>query len=178
MTKPEKLEIAFDNIPRELTEVNRWILWKWENRDGKWTKPPYQASGLYADSSNPKSWNSFAAVCTRYRAGGYDGIGFALSKDSGLVGIDFDEARDQTTGNPKPWAKNLIEALASYTEVSPSRRGFKTLVKGILPGPGHHGEELGLFNHARYFCITGNLLNGHKEIHDRQEVIDEARTMC
>ena len=35
--------VQFDNIPAKLQELNQWVVWKWETRNGKRTKPLYNA---------------------------------------------------------------------------------------------------------------------------------------
>jgi hypothetical protein len=43
--KPQGMEVNEAGIPSELKEDRRWVLWRWELRDGKWTKPPKQPNG-------------------------------------------------------------------------------------------------------------------------------------
>jgi putative DNA primase/helicase len=41
------------NIPQELRSENRWVVWKKEKRNGKWTKVPYDAkTGDFAKSND------------------------------------------------------------------------------------------------------------------------------
>jgi len=48
---PKTLKPFFENFPSELTSLNQWVLWKWQNRDGKWTKPPFSPVSLSAAKS-------------------------------------------------------------------------------------------------------------------------------
>jgi hypothetical protein len=60
----------------ELKSRARWVAWKWEERDGKQTKPPINPfTGRYASSSNPSTWGSYdqAARCAVER--GLPGVG-------------------------------------------------------------------------------------------------------
>jgi putative DNA primase/helicase len=59
MDKPARIEILYDNIPQELKALPQWCLWKWEQRDKRWTKPPYQLSGDPAKSNDPATWSTF-----------------------------------------------------------------------------------------------------------------------
>jgi hypothetical protein len=171
--KPERLSINFRTIPDELTHRAQWILWNWEKRDGKWTKPPYRPDKTPASSANPSTWISFDKALEAYKSGTWDGIGFVISKDDPYCGFDWDNCRNKETGNLRDWARSAMKRLNSYSEISPSMCGCKTLVKGKLPSGGHHNEQIGVFDSGRYFCITGNLVNGFSpNIEHRQTELD------
>ncbi len=170
--KPSKMDIKPENIPQELKDKPRWILWKWIERDEKWTKPPFDPkTGKYAESTNPETWDSFDNTFLKYKSGSWDGIGFILNKE--YTGIDFDDFRKPDGSILEP-ALSEIKRFNSYTEISPSATGFKTLIKAKLPAKGHHGESIGVFDNGRYFCITGNVMDlVSKEIEPRQEEIND-----
>ena len=45
-------------IPAALRSESRWVLWKYEIRDGKPNKVPYRANGLgQADSTSAETWH-------------------------------------------------------------------------------------------------------------------------
>ena len=173
--KPEKIKILTENIPRELTTLNKWICWKWIQRKGKWTKPPYiPSTGKLAKSNDPTTWVSFFdALGACNKSDKYDGIGFMFSEDDPYTGIDFDDCRGKKTGTITPETLTEINSFNSYTEISPSQCGFKTLIKGVPPGKDHHSGALGVFSKTRYFCITGHVLNGYPTIENRQTELDE-----
>lgn len=60
-----------------------WVAWRWEYRDGKWTKPPIDPlTGKSLDATGPDSWMTFDEARELARQHG-DGIGLALgTKDS------------------------------------------------------------------------------------------------
>jgi hypothetical protein len=58
---------------RELAKLRRWVGWKWALRDGKLTKPPYQANGELADSTDPDTWATYKVVAEAVAASGRDG---------------------------------------------------------------------------------------------------------
>jgi hypothetical protein len=164
MTKPPKMAIFANNIPPELWKGKRWILWRWEERkdaqgNKKWTKPPYRITGAPARSNDPTTWANFSQAWNAYDAANspWDGIGYMLGGD-GYVGVDFDDCLDPATGAIDPKVMREVTALNSYTEISPSGKGLKTLCRGILPGKDHHNSHVGIFTRTRYFCITGNVL--------------------
>ena len=179
-------EIAARNIPVELTLTDQWVLWKTVIRNGKPTKVPYQADGVEAASNNPESWGLFPDVLERYGAGGFDGIGFMFGAGrSGFVGIDLDGCRDPETGIVQPWAKEIIERLDTYSEVSPSRTGVKLFLRGRSPFetgknlklknvPAIGGKTAGIeiYDRLRYFAVTGWRLNGPATCEERQAELD------
>ena len=51
---------AIAATPRELAERPQWVVWRWEERGGKATKPPYSAiTGKLASSTDPDTWTTF-----------------------------------------------------------------------------------------------------------------------
>ena len=172
MTKPPRMEINVDSIPLEIRQQPKWICWKWEVRNGKWTKPPFDfKNGKFAKSNDPNTWGDFFLAYKASLNGKYDGIGFMLSADDPYSGVDWDDCHSD--GVITPEAEKEIMAFNSYTEYSPSGKGLKTLVKGKLPGPGHHDEFFGVFDNTRYFCITGKKFDKvSASIEDRQMELD------
>jgi putative DNA primase/helicase len=155
--KPERMEVVVENIPAELKARHGWVLWRWIFRDGQWTKPPYQVNGAAAQSNDPATWTDFETALKAYQNGGkWDGIGFTLSNDDPYVGIDWDDCISPD-GTIDTDILQQVKAIDSYTEISPSGTGLKTLVRGKLPAGGHHSKNIGVFDSGRYFCITGRV---------------------
>lgn len=171
--KPARLDINVKAIPLELISQKNWIVWRWEKRNGKWTKPPYQINGKEAKSNDPSTWDEFKIAYEAVQSEDkWDGIGYVITKESGLTGIDWDDCL--VDGAIKPEINKLIETINSYTEISPSGRGLKTIVRGNLPKGGHHSDDIGVFDSARYFCVTGHIINGFsKRIERRQDELNE-----
>lgn len=106
----------FSAIPNKLTARPQWVVHK--------AKHPFNPlTGYGAKAGDPSTWVTFQAAVDAYNTGKYDGIGFEFN-NNGLVGIDLDTVRDPTTGEVAGEAVKIIEALASYTEISPSGYGF------------------------------------------------------
>ncbi len=62
----------YEKLPQELKERGSFCLWKYEERDGRLTKVPYQANGLRADSTNKATFTDYdIAVSLRDK---YDGM--------------------------------------------------------------------------------------------------------
>jgi putative DNA primase/helicase len=175
--KPERVIVKSENIPQELIDKPRWVCWKWVWREGKngkpgkWTKPPFDPkTGEKADSTDPSTWAPFDRAYAEYKTNGYDGIGFVLNKE--YTGIDFDKLRSPDGTILEPALTEIVK-INSYTEISPSYDGFKTLTKANLPKGGHHDKQIGVFDNSRYFCITGDVIDGvSKNIESRQQEVD------
>jgi primase-polymerase (primpol)-like protein len=153
-------------VPDDLIEHDQWVLWRDEVRDGRRTKIPYQTSGHPSDSTDPTTWTTFESALStwnRHRRR-YAGIGFVFSPKDGLAGIDLDDALDEH-GRVKAWACGIVERFSdTYTEVSPSGKGLKIWARGSLPAnlPGVKTGEgtIELYDHSRYFTVTGRVFRG------------------
>ena len=158
----------YENIPQELKQLNRWVCWKLEERDGKPTKVPVNPkTGGRAMSNNPDTWGSFETALECHKKYNLQGVGFMFNGD-GIVGVDIDGCRDPETGTLTAEARDIIYTLESYTELSQSGTGIHIICKGRLPeGKRRHGK-VEMYETGRFFIMTGNVLDdGHTEIEER-----------
>jgi KaiC/GvpD/RAD55 family RecA-like ATPase len=170
-----------DNIPEALKERDQWIVWREETRSGEPTKVPYSTSGKLAKSNDPETWTVFQDAVGVYRAGGYSGIGFVFSAGDPFVGVDLDGCRDPLTHAVSDWAKEVIDKLDTYAEVSPSGTGIKLFCRGVNPlgggrkvaikAAGVQGKNpaVEVYSEGRYFAVTGYRGRGPKEPEERNE---------
>ncbi|MEX2214007.1 MAG: phage/plasmid primase, P4 family [Phycisphaeraceae bacterium] len=167
---------SFHAIPAELRALPRWVLWRWQQRKNKRTKVPFQASGAPAKSTDPATWTTFESALSAFDAGGFDGIGFALG--DGIAGIDLDSAIDEA-GILHPWAREIVNRIKSYTEVSPSGRGLHIIVRAQLPAGRRRKSNVEMYDAGRYFCMTGKPLPGtvDRVEHRGDELHELHRTM-
>lgn len=120
-TLPAYPIVNTDVIPSEMLDRQQWVAWRWEQRKGKPTKVPTipMTDKKNASPTNPTWWRSFdEALATSI------GIGYVFTADDGLVGIDLDRCHDPETGTVERWAKEIVEALGTYAEVTPSGTGL------------------------------------------------------
>src|SRR5208283_3074293 len=178
------LKPIYENIPWELKDFPQWVNWKSITRKegDKPTKPPYQPNGKLAESNNPLTWSPFSVV--EEAAPRYDGIGFVLSKDDPFVGLDFDHCRcpafdsldSEISGGLNmvlPVVADYVRKLSSYTEVSPSGKGIRILLKGKLPVDGKKKGDFEAYQALHYLTMTGHVLDGFPlTIEPRQKEVD------
>ncbi|MFM9535725.1 phage/plasmid primase, P4 family [Lysinibacillus sp. IITD104] len=180
-----KAPINFNEIPSELRLLPQWILWKAEEKGGRYTKIPFQVDGNEARSNDRRTWSTFATAAKFYTESNADGIGFVFSRQDRFIGIDIDKcvtysADDTEKVNPiiNDFAKEIIDTLDSYTEFSVSGTGIHIIIKGSLPqsvvGTGRKSAKHGLeiYQYGRYFTMTGNRENSN-EIYERSEEVAE-----
>jgi predicted P-loop ATPase len=149
-------------IPQELRDSPQWVCWRYAHRPGdpKPTKEPINTrSGQLASTKNPETWASLDAVMKRFKAGRVDGIGYVFDDDH--IGIDLDNAIDES-GRIKAWAAEIVNACATYTEISPSGIGLHLISKGSLPPDwsgrkrAYHDGAVEIYSRGRFFTFTGN----------------------
>jgi hypothetical protein len=168
----------YNNAPPEMRRLKQWCLWRLEHRldrngnvdlSRKPTKCPYKPwqGGEKASTTNPAHWGTFeqatGAPLTQTGpcnpndpANRFSGIGFVFVAGSGLTGLDLDDVGDDAEALAVQ--KRIHEGFPSYTERSPSGRGYHIIVKGEVP----HGRRRGgveVYSAERFFTFTGNVTN-------------------
>jgi primase-polymerase (primpol)-like protein len=157
--------ISAENVPEELRERPQWVCWRYEERDSKPTKVPYQPNGKRASVTDLMTWSAFYEcygridgltktpanlgrfeAVTHFEAVGapiFDGIGFVFSSADPFVGIDLDDCRDPETGEIASWAQKMIARVQEgYVEVSPSGWGVHIIVEGTVRDGGMRKKVL------------------------------------
>ena len=182
--KPVMLAPIYGNIPQEMRERRQWINWKLSRNPkptGKqWTKIPLDPKTRHkAATTRDITWADFDPACQRYEQyaaqegkGQCEGIGYILRGDH--VGIDLDDCRDPQTGEIDQQALDIIRRIDSYTEVSPSGTGIRIICRGKLPPGARRKGTVEMYDESspRYLTITGHVLDGRSDIHDRQAEIE------
>jgi hypothetical protein len=162
-----------DNVPAVQRDIHQWVAWRHEQTaQGRWTKVPISAiTGAKASVSDPTTWSDFNAAVKFAETGQADGIGFVITGDNGLVGIDLD-ACVGSDGILADWAAEIVNRLATYTEYSPSGGGLRMFAYGTWPADarnkvGMPGEDVDgkspaieVYSTGRYLAVTGRRLDG------------------
>ncbi len=151
------MEHILVKFPEQLILIPQWVLYKKEIRGGRLTKVPYQPNGFKAESTNPATWSDCQTAMSAYlHDSSFDGIGFVFTENDPYVGIDLDKCRDPATGDVEPWASKILNDIDTYTELSPSGKGFHLIGKAKLPAKGRRKNRIEMYESGRYFTVTGD----------------------
>lgn len=155
--------------PEALKEL--WSEQRWVNHKGK---IPYNPrTGIKARSNDPNTCVYFDEVSAAL--GEYDGVEYLLGE--GVCGIDLDHCIDPMTGKIDEEAYQVLKALDTYAELSPSGTGIHILARGSMPFTGRQGSrdaslQIEMYSEYRFLTITGSAIND-KPIADRTEEIEK-----
>lgn len=148
--RPSPLPVREDGIPEVLKAEHRWANWRYEWRDGRWTKMQCQRSGHGAKSNDSTTWCAFADALAAY-PGRFDGISFALG--DGWAGIDIDHYQFHPVWSPR------FRDPCAYAERSPGGAGIKIIGRAARIGGEidfSRGEPaFTTWTSGRFFTITG-----------------------
>lgn len=154
----------YSSIPEELKTFNNWVLFK--------DKIPYSAKyNGRAKANDPETWTSFDKALTVYDESQcfifsnepYDGIGFVVSKDTGVIFIDIDHCIDESEGLDDR-AYDILDKfsglkgeLYAYVEVSQSGTGLHILTLGTIPRSFKNSKNgVEMYSDKRYCAMTGD----------------------
>lgn len=156
------------SLPEALTERPQWICWKYvpngKNKPNKLPCTP-QGGGLPRWQEDPKQWLTYTEAVAAYKANeNLAGIGFVLTKDTGLIGVDIDSAVCPETGEVQEWASARLQTFnGTYTEASPSRTGYRAFVTGTLPvGISNKAGNLEIYDSGRWLTVTGKTISDNE----------------
>ncbi|WP_323174739.1 hypothetical protein [Natrialba sp. PRR66] len=152
-------EISIDSaaLPASLREREQWVCWREEKRDGKSTKIPVTPeTGEFASSTDPETWTDLESALEFTETENADGVGFVFTDEDPIVGVDLDDCRDPETADVDDTARDIIDRLDSYTEVSPSGTGYHVLISGELPEGRNRRGSIELYDTARFFTVTSD----------------------
>ena len=197
-TAPSVPYPAFDNIPSALLSMQRWVLWKmvYKAELNKWTKVPYSPETHAPYNRHPSECGNLdmarKVLLTHGKAKGFAGVGLSAMLEDGLTYLDFDRCLDDNGVINSPRLEKFVRDLGSYTEISPSGRGLRVIVKtpsslGKInkthkatergtPSDCSHFEAEGveIWNDGKYATITGQrFLPELNEVKANDEVMGE-----
>ncbi len=191
----------YKSIPVEMKQLPQWVGFIREprvkdgkaefNGDGtpKMTKIPVDVHTFSGASSTKASqWAKFdeavnaigKTATVKGKSGTVEGIGFVFrpkkGTDTGICGIDLDHIIDPNTGEINAAALEIIQAMDSYTEYSPSGTGVHIYYYGANHPEWKNKIEgalgictcLEMYQTARYFTVTGKVFGEPKPISERE----------
>lgn len=152
--------VDLSGFPEQLKTERIWCLWKYEWRDGKKTKVPYQNLAWRAASDRPETWCSLDVVLANLATPNstMDGIGCFVTP--GRVWTDLDHCVKD--GVMEPWAEETVRKLGSYAELSPSGEGIHIYSVGEMPNANALKKVNGceMYCSGRFFTVTGKQIFG------------------
>lgn len=163
-------------IPKDMRLRPQWIMWRWEQVDGRKTKVPYSPlTGKKAAVNRPREWTDYSRAYGAKWKYKMDGVGFVFTKDDDFVGIDIDHCFNDETGEIADIATELMGMCQerTYVELSPSGSGIHIIGldarhKGEA---GRRKDSVEVYHYLRYFTVTGNSL-GAEVVGDISDVIE------
>lgn len=179
------------NLPEAMKSRPQWLVWRfakfdgdkkprklpcyvngnmrgWPNgrpakKDGKVTPTPEQPNVDQGHELDRQHLVGFDEVLVALRSGRWDGVGFAFLPGDGLIGIDIDHAIDPETGEVSERCAQILKAVPSYTELSPSGSGVHIIVEGQTTTFKSNDIGVEVFCNAQFFTCTGRRWPGSPE---------------
>lgn len=146
------------NIPAELQAIPQWVCARLDK------VPVDPKTGITASVTNTATWGTFQQAVNA----GLQHIGFVLSDSDPYTIIDLDEPQTEVQAQRHT---RILQAFASYAEVSQSGKGAHVIVRGRVPN-GARRDRIEVYSTARYMICTGNVLYP-LPIVDRQHLLDQ-----
>ena len=156
------MKTNYNNLPDELKRLGLFCLWRYEKVNGRLSKIPYSLRGCKAKSTDRNSFCSFRTALNV--ADRYSGIGLGIF--DGYCAVDIDHC--VADGKLSELALDVINAMNSYTEYSPSGEGVRIIFKA--DGFKYDKEKFYINNHKigleiyvsgstnKYVTLTGNVI--------------------
>ena len=183
------LKLNIDGIPEGLKKNRKWVGFK-IGENGKKPIDPKSIGGFtsYASISDPSTWGTFEEALKLVEAGLCEGIGYAITKDDGLIFIDLDLHLDKLTSeDEKQKIGKLFNVLCrdikrfqTYMETSISGTGVHLLAKGTLDETLKTGASpiapVEIYDNNRFIIMTGNKVEDF-DISDDERTIQGIRNL-
>jgi hypothetical protein len=170
------------HAPSALRNLQGWLIWRYEEDESqeKPRKVPYYTAGgrrhgVQGGAEDRSQLTTFEAAKSAAARRGFDGVGFALLPEWGLVALDFDNCIDAQGLHPT--VQTLV--AGTYAEYSPSGQGVRAFMRGHLANRKSQDPPFGFetFSDKGYVTLTGNtldlteMLGAHDTILDLSEEV-------
>jgi hypothetical protein len=160
---PRLLPFQGDNIPAFLKAQKRWAPWKalWKEEQQKYDKVPCRLDGFGLSTAQVQRWYSYESALAALHdvRHGFAGLGFNVTGCTDLIALDLD--RCVSAQGIAPWALEVMETVASYTELSPSGTGLRAFVHGSVAQDWQNHErglEVYAGHRPRFLTVSGHRL--------------------
>lgn len=163
-----------ENCPSVLRSEKKFIIEKltWDKVKGKFAKLPINPNTeklTAAEVDNPDTWGTFEQTCAALEKlkshGLHGGIGYVLTSDTNIVGIDLD--LDKNTHELTPQGKEILSMLKGKTYIEYSASGAVHILGfGSKPGnfcKGKTDSDIEMYGSTagnRALMLTGKVHEG------------------
>lgn len=175
--------VRLGNVPDELKENGEFCLWKYERIGDRDAKIPYDPNNVTsrAATNKPETFMNYHGAVEVFRAHRDDFAGLGIRIAGDFIGIDIDKVEFDDKGQPIGTAREIVEALDSYTEVSPSGKGLRIFCKAESLQYDkmkyyfmHNNIEIYIPGYTnRYLTVTGNVLKKKRNLADKSEALQK-----
>ena len=151
------------NLPAEMLQHKRFVRY--------FLEPKQDGQGLAkiprGSHSDPKTWSTFDE-CAKALTPKDAGIGYVLTGGK-VHALDLDHVRNPKTGEIVYTAKEQLQRLNSWTELSVSGKGLHVFFMGEMRG---HALYFGCVQYwnpdkaPRFFALTGDMLEPYTTLKD------------
>lgn len=158
----------FDNLPDEMRNAKRWLLYKNEPNltpNKKARKVPYYVTGIKRHGvldtpTDMAELSTFKEALLVLETDSYAGLGFALGPDAKAgyywQGIDLDGIKEH------PEFSYITDDMPGYTEQSPSGNGMHAIGYGRkFQSLGSNASGIEAYSGGRFFTVTGDYSGIH-----------------
>lgn len=174
-TIPQIIQHYRLSTPKRLQLDNNFVLYKPVVEEGRVKKLPINPrTGRLASTVDPETWTSFEVALKAIAKFKIIGLGYVITKESGLVFIDLDHCLEGSKASAD--ALYSIKSLNTYCEVSPSSSGLHFILEATCPFDGRKNPKLGIevYSDKRFMTISGRRIKGsHHEPMKRQAELDQ-----
>jgi len=159
--RPPKCIPTQEQVPEQLRAYLQFLCWRYEWRNGRWTKVPMNPrNGKAASVDDAATWADLENTLQRAVELDCDGVGFVFTRTDPFCGIDLDQCLDSQTGEITEQAAEIVALLDSYTEISPSGTGLHIIVRGKPTCDRQRAQGVEVYGWGHYLTITGRSYGG------------------
>lgn len=181
--KEEAIERMRANLPPDMLKYNNFVCFSLEpdtTSHSGYNKIPKNSHAYNnaknnnesdnAKSNDPTTWGSFDEAARAWiKSSTLHGIGFMFG-NSPFFGVDIDDQGDKLNSGDFDGA-DMVQALHTYTEYSPSGTGLHCICIGELPPKDRKHGKFEMYSDGRFFTMTGNVYANPRTISDCTESI-------
>lgn len=165
-------QVKYDTARAELAQYRQWLAWQY-SEDGREKRPISPHTFRYTSATH--------CICgyedALFVSGGMtDRLGFVLTANDPFCVVDLDNCIIE--GEVQPWALEIVEALNSYTELSPSGTGLHIWTTGTKPDGitkkkrKYETGTVEIFYKSFFVTFTARQFGSNSRIEERQEELE------